>query len=524
MACANVAMLFLGEVVVRRREITTRAALGAGARRIARQLLTESLLLGVLGTAVGAAAAWAFTRAIVAVAPPIPRIEGMGIDVPVFLFAALLGTTAGLVFGTVPATVSARSSSDLSSRLAGRTQTLREQSFQRIILPGQVALTVMLLVVGGLHARSYARLHAVDPGFDAENLASVHLSLLVSRYPGGDEHPEGRPARWSVFRQVLGEVEAIPGVRSAGLTSTLPFPGKNNINLNRLSDAAADPESRPTMQCTGLRVSHGYLETLGVPLLAGRTFTEADYAAGNPVMVISESMARRYWPNTPPLGSQVRYWAGTLTVIGVVGDVRRQDLTSEVEATCYTSLAQQAEWVDDPAVLVRTERDPGPVIPELQQAIWSVDPNLPVDQASTMTSLVAASFSEARYRTLLMGVFGIMAALLAATGVFGVTARIVEKRARELGIKLALGATQGRLIGSAVEGAARTSGIGILIGLVVSLGAEGLFSGFLFGVEATDPLTHGAVAGLVLGICLCASYVPARRIMRLHPAEVLRAE
>jgi hypothetical protein len=235
-------------------------------------------------------------------------------------------------------------------------------------------------------------------------------------------------------------------------------------------------------------------------------------------------MARRHWGDTSAVGSQVSYWAGTLTIVGVVGDVRRGDLTSEAEATCYVPLAQQAEWVDDPTLLFRTERDLGSVIPELQKAIWRVDGNVPVDRAATMTSLVADSLGEARYRTLLMGMFGILAVLLAGTGVFGVTARAVEHRARELGIRVALGATQAGLIRSAVTKTIRTSGIGILLGFVVCLWAEGLVSGFLFGVEATDPPTYGAVAGVVLGVCLSAGYIPARRIIGLHAAEVLKAE
>jgi putative ABC transport system permease protein len=516
-ACANVALLLAGEALARQRELTTRYALGAGVRRIARQLTTESLLLGLFGTVVGAAIAWAAVRVIVAVAPPIPRIDEVGINLPVFLFAALLGLMTGLISGTVPAVVSARRSGDVSLRRAGSTNTLEKQPLQRAILPGLVALTVMLLIAGGLFVRSYGSLLAVDPGFDAENLASIHLSLPQNRYPGGNE-------RWSFYDQALRETQAIPGVRSAGLTSSLPFPGKNNINSATIWKAADDPQSDPGMQGTSFDVTNGYLETLGLRLIAGRTFTEADDADGEPVMVISESMARRYWPNASPVGSQVRYWAGTHTIIGVVGDAKRQNLASEVEPTYYVPLAQRTEWLDDPTLLVRTENDPSRVIPELRSVIWTVDPSVPVDQASTMTTLVAASASDARYRALLMGVFGALAVLLAATGVFGVSARTVEQRTRELGIQMALGATRAGLIGLAGWTTVRRAGLGILLGVVVSIWADGLLSAFLFGVEGTDALTYGAVIALVAIVCLASSYLSTWRITRVNPVEVLRAE
>jgi predicted permease len=521
-ACANVAMLILGEMPGRRREITTRAALGAGPLRIARQLLTESIILGLLGSALGGGIAWATVRALVNMAPPIPRIDEVGIDLTVFFFATLLGTLAGLLFGLFPALVSARESVQGSLRPLRTMVTARGRRLQRTVLVSQVTLTVILLVTGGLLTRSYSRLLTVDPGFDAAYLVSVHLTLPQSRYPGGHEHPEGRQGRWAFYQQVLRNVRAIPGVASAGMTSGLPFPGKR-VNLTTIRKARSDPESGRFM-ATGFQVGPGYLETLGVPLLVGRTFTEADNAEGNLVVVISETTARRYWPDESPVGSQVRHWVGTLTIVGVVGDVRRANLAAELEPTFYLPLGQVAEWVADPALLVRTREDPRRVISELREAIWSVERNVPVDQASTMTSFVARSANDVRFRTLLMGVFGIVAALLAATGIYGVTARAVAQGARELGIQMALGARPGALIGSAVRATGMSAGVGILLGLVLSLGAGGLLSGFLFGVEATDPLTYGAVSSLVLLVCLLASYLPARRITRLHPVDVLKAE
>jgi len=516
-ACANVTMLLAGEVLARERELSTRWALGAGVRRIARQLMTESLLLGVLGTTVGAAIAWATLRAIQAEAPPIPRIDEVGIDLTVFLFSALLGTVAGSISGTVPALVSARRSVQVSLRGAGTTRSLDRHALQRAMLPGLVALTVMLLVAAGLFARSYSRVLAVDPGFDVENLTSVRLSLPERSYPSEKD-------RWSFYDRVLREIRVTPGVRSAGMSSSLPFPGKNNINVGPVWKATEDPELDPGMRGTSFDVTHGYLETLGVQLIAGRTFTEADDAESELVMVISESMARRYWPDTSPVGSRVRHWAGTFTIVGVVGDVKRQDLTSELEPTYYIPLAQRAEWVDDPTLLVRTQNDPRSVIAGLQRVIRSVDPGVPVDQPSTMTSLVAASASDASYRALLMGAFGALAVLLAATGIFGVSARTVQRRRRELGIRMALGATRAGLIGSATWTTARRAGLGILVGVVASIWAGRLLSVFLFGVEPTDVLTYVAVIALVAIVCLLSSYLPTSRITRVSPVEVLRAE
>jgi len=516
-ACANVAILFAGEAVARDRELNTRYALGAGVGRIVTQLITESLLLGLIGAALGAVFAWGALGGIMAVAPPIPRVDNVGIDLPALLVATLSGLLAGIVSGTVPAINSARRSAGASGCATRTSVAFHRQPLQRCLVPGLIALVATLLVGAGLLLRSYDVLLTVDPGFHAENLGSVHLTLPESRYTNGRE-------RWTFYEQLLQQIRAIPEVRSAGLASSLPFPGKNNINNSMIWKVGKGLESEAGIRGTSFDVTHGYLETLGVRLLAGRLFTAADDVDGEPVMIVNETLARRYWPNESPLGSRVRYWAGTHTIVGVVGDVKREDLASEPEPTYYVALGQRTDEVDDPTLLVRTSGDPSQVIPTLRRLIRAADGNVPVDVATTMTALVAASAADARYRALLMAAFGVLAVLLASTGVYGVTARTVEQRTRELGIQMALGATRSNVIAATVWTTVKSAGLGLLLGLALSLWSSRFLSRFLFEIEASDPATYGVVAALIASVCLLASYTPARRITTVNPVEALRAE
>ncbi|NIM48224.1 MAG: FtsX-like permease family protein, partial [Gemmatimonadales bacterium] len=514
-ACANIATLLLGEMNGRRQEVATRSALGASSRRIVRQLVTESVVLGLLGSVVGVLMAFAGTRILVALAPPIPRIDQVGVEVRVLAFASLLGMVAGLICGAMPALMSTRNAVGVVSRVSRRTTgTRRERGTQRAVVSLEIALTVVLLIAGGLLGRSLSRLFAVDPGFEAESVATVDVSLARVRYSTPEAVSE-------YYREVLREIAAIPGVNSASATNGLPFPGRV-INIDAVEIAGRTPGPGSGEVAHRFSVAPGYHNAMGISVLAGRTITDADGPDAPRVTVISESMARRYWPDESPVGARLRYWAGEATVVGIVGDVKLQRLDANVEPTFYVPLLQDVSR--EFSLVTRTEGDPLRVIPLMREAIWSVDRDVPVTQASTMASLVSRSGSHQRYRTLLLLVFGVVAALLAAAGVFGVTARSVAQRAREMGIRMALGARQEGLVGGVVRSSLGTALAGTVVGVLGALWTSRLISGFLFGVEAWDPLTYGAVASLLFIVCLVASYVPARRIARIDPMDVLRAE
>jgi putative ABC transport system permease protein len=375
----------------------------------------------------------------------------------------------------------------------------------------EIALTVMLLVAGGLLTRSFSRLLAVDPGFDPRGLATVEVKLPMSRYGA-------REARADFFRDALHRLEAIPGIGLVTGVSRLPFPGNTSNWGMRI--VSRDRRVAPL----GYQVAPGYLETMGVLLLAGRALTDDDGPDTPPVAVINETMARRYWPDTSPLGDTME-WGGSseaLTVVGIVGDMKRQELSSEAEPAFYIPFSQLPD--ETICFLARTRMDPEEALPLMREAVQSVDPGLVVKNATTVASLVFRSANEQRYRTLLMNVFAILAALLAAAGVIGVTARRVSLRTRELGIQMALGAQGSGLVRATVGGNLRIALVGTAFGVIAALWASNLLSGFLFGIEATDPATYALVIASILVLTLGASYVPARRIAQVNPMDVLRTE
>jgi putative ABC transport system permease protein len=488
-ACGNIASLSLGEVHGRRFELATRGALGAGKRRIVRQLLTESILLGLAGSVIGALIAVGLTEVLAALAPPIPRADTAGVDIRVFSFAAALGTLAGLVFGTAPSFTSVRHSVSSSLRSSGRTSSARRGSFERVVISSEIALTVVLLIGGGLLGRSLFRLLAVDPGFDPAGLATIRVNLPQDGYASVAETAEA-------YAQLTAALDAIPGVISATAATRLPFPGFTNTTSRGIV------RSDGTIQQIGAQqvaVWPGYHETMGIPLLAGRTLSESDGPDDPSVMVITENLARRYWPNESPIGTRLQGWGGIdITIVGVVGNVKRNRLGVEPDPVFYTSLRQRQ--APDVRLAIRTAGEPSAFLASMHNVVRAFDDRVPVTDLTTMNDLITKSTSEERYRTMLMIVFGGLACLLAAVGVFGVVARAVALRTREFGIRIALGAESRGLMRRELHGSLR------------------------IGVMAWDPVTYAAVALILIVVSLVASYVPARRVTRVDPVEVLRTE
>jgi predicted permease len=507
-ACGNIATLSLGELQGRRFELTTRSALGAGHGRIARQLITESLLVGLLGSLVGAMLAVGGTKLLIALAPPLPRIGTIGVDLRVLVFAALAGSLAGLVFGTIPAVVSVKESTSAAVIGSGRTTAARRRGFEKVVIVSEMALTVVLLVAAGLFARSLSELLAVDPGFDPTGLATVKVAIPSSEY-------ESIRSTSSAYRQILDALEGIPGVVAATAASRLPFPGLTNTTTRRIIGR----DDGDVISAQQVRVLPGYHETMGIRLIAGRTFTEADGPDAPTVMVISENIARRYFPDESPIGAQLR---GDITIVGVVADVKRNRLGVEADRVFYTSLLQRPQW--SARLVARTGGDPRALVRQMREVVRSIDSSVPVTEPNTMAALIKESASEERYRTLLMCVFGTLACLLAAVGVFGVAARAVAQRTREYGIRIALGAESRGLMKAVIRSSLASGLAGSAVGVIIALFITRLMSRLLFGVLTWDPATYGAVVLILVVVSMLAGYVPARRVTRVDPVEVLRTE
>lgn len=506
-ACGNIATLATAEVQGRRREIATRFAMGAGSARIARLLLTESLLLAMLGSLLGVFLARGGVEILVALSPPIPRLSEVAVDFRVVGFATVLGVGTALLFGGGPSLWASRGPA--SPLLTGSTRTSQSnRSLSRLVMGAEVALTVMLLVAGGLLTQSLIRLLDIDPGFDPRGLAAVEVRLPPSRYD--------RESTPTFFQEALSRLEAIPGIGSVSAVSRLPFPGNTSAMNLRVDDRTYSP--------LFYQVGPRYFETLGVPLLAGRTLDGMDGPDGPLAIVVNEVAARRFWPDGSPIGSQVSlsFPSGPVTVVGVVRNMKRQFLTAEAEPAFFIPFSR----VPDETVwfVARTHLEVREPLPLMREAVTSVDRDLVVRSETTVSALVEESANHERFRALLMNAFGFLATLLAAAGVIGVTARSVAFRTRELGIKMALGARGPGLVADTVRENLVVGLIGTGIGLGGALWVTRLLSTFLFGIQTWDPRTYGVVSALALAVCGLASYVPARRISGLDPLEVLNGD
>ena len=512
-ACGNVATLLMGEAAGRRLEIATRGALGAGKPRIVRQLLTEGALLGLLGTAAGATTAVLLTKVLVASAPPIIGIEDISVNARALMFAIVAGLFTVLLFGLAPSLRYARDAGGARLVENNRVSARGRHLFQHYVVATEIALTTLLLVAAGLFTRSFASLMAVDPGFHAENLASVRVSLPESRYVSSAEIA-------AFFREVQERIGTIPDIRIVGGTEEVPLAGGLRVHMFQIENRETPPDERPP----GARrtvVLPGFHEVMRIPLLVGRTISESDGTEAEAVMVVSESMARRFWPNETAVGATVLYDVPR-TVVGVVGDVQQTALDVDVEPTFYVPHAQYP--ATEMNIVARTNGDPQHAISFMHDAVRATDPNVPITRSSTVGAFVSQATGDQRYRMLLMLAFAICSAVLATAGVFGVTARAVAMQSRDMGIRLALGAREGILVGATVRSSLATGILGTALGLLGALWASRVLSRFLFGIENTDLATYAAVASLLVLLSLLGSYLPARRITQIDPAETLRVE
>ncbi|MFC1639531.1 ABC transporter permease [Gemmatimonadota bacterium] len=512
-ACANIAALLSGEAVGRRREMATRAALGAGRFRIARQVLTESAILGVLGSLLGIGIAAAGIPSFLSLAPPLPRLEEVGLSNGVLLFSVLAGLGTGCVFGLVPAILLSEDSLRVTQDVGGRVCRAGRGQFQSGMIAAELALTLVLLVAGGLLVRSLLNLTRVDPGFDGSSVATVRVHLP-------ETESNNHVGYGSAMRQILDRIQALPGVEMAGAVDKLPFPGRVSGSTIRIEGRSSG--NGASFIIRNHAVIPGYVETMRIPVLAGRTITEADARVGAaPVMLINEQMARQYWSNESPLGARIRMDDAVYDVVGIVGNVRERHLA---EAPKAMALISRSGAPNAMCFVARTNGDPESLIPEMRQAVSAVDPDLSLSQMSTMTALIEGSTGSERYRTMLVLVIGILATVLAAVGVFGVTAHSVSKRTREMGIRMALGARGAKLIRGVLYETMLPGLVGIGAGVLGALAVSRLLASYLFGIEAWDRTTFWVVVVLLGSVSVVAALVPASRVVRVDPTHVLKAE
>jgi predicted permease len=511
-ACGNVAALSLGEMHGRAQEVATRAAIGAGWPRIIRQLITESLVLGVLGSVLGALFAAVGTKLLVAMAPPVPRIDQVQVDSGVLLFAAGLGTLSGVLFGLAPALSSVRAAVGSILKAGGRTGSRRQAGSGRWVLTGEVALTVVLLTASGLLARSLSHLFDVDLGFNPRNLATVEVGLPDARYGWNLKGAAG-----GFVDQVLREMEAIPGVEAVSAANLLPFPDSPSEWASR-----ANSEDSTYLMPELYHVAPGYLEFMDIPLLEGRGFFPSDDGDAPPVAVVSRSLAQALWGDRSPLGREMFYPLGGVTVVGVTGDTRQASLQNEPPLTFYVPFGQHSRT--RVTFAARTRGSPEEVLPSMREALWRVDGELAVTASGSLTGAIGRSASEERYRTLLMTTFALLATALAAVGIGGVTARQVSLQTRELGIRKALGAEDAALLGGVIRSASFTGALGVGLGLAGAYWLRPVLGAFLFGVGSFDPVTYGGIGGFLLLLSAIASYLPARRLLWMDPVAVLKEE
>jgi putative ABC transport system permease protein len=521
-ACVNVANLLLARGAAREREVAIRAALGAGRRRIAAQFLAESALLSAAGGAAGIVAGYWGLRALVHFAPPdIPRLEQAQIDMRVLAFSVGLCVVTTLLAGLVPAWQASRVGPVESFHEGGRTSSggLRTGRLRSALVVAELALAIVLLTGAGLLIRSVSRIASVDPGINSRGLLTVRLSLPQARYSGAPQIAEG-------FDHLLSAVRLVPGVVRSSATSALPL-GGGGFYLGRvfLREGQPEPPASADTSAAWSVVRPDYFETMGVPIVEGRAFAADDGAKSTPVVVISRSMAKQMFPNSSPLGRRIRSWRDEnlyREIVGVVGDVRYYGLTEDVPNTVYVPHTQNT-W-RSLTLVVRTGADPAALLKPVRDAIWRIDRKLPLAEVQTLDQVVDQNMARPRFSMFLLVLFGGMAVTLAAIGIYGVIAYAVTQRTREIGIRMALGALRGRVMGMVARNALGLAAGGVACGLIAALALTRLLESLLFQVSATDLATFGTASLLLLAVAVAAACIPAWRASRIDPVTTLRYE
>jgi predicted permease len=520
MACANLANLLLARASVREKEFSLRTALGAGRLRLVRQLLTESLVLAMLGAVVGLGiAAWSLQFIAALDSQDLPRFGEISIDWRVLGFTLLVSWLSGLLFGLAPALSGTKTDLNTSMKEgAGISLSASRRGASRALIVPQFALAVVLLVGAGLLGNSFVRLLRVNPGFNPSGVLAVQLFFSPAEYPEGDVRGA------LVLQQMLENVRTVPRVRSAGLVTALPITGGASTDF--IVEGRPLPQANDEPSADVRSADPAYFQTMGIPLLAGREFSDADNSTARRVMVINQTMARQYWPNASPIGQHVtmKDWGPPLTgeIVGVVGDVKTNGLDEAVGPMIYWPHFQFPELFN--TIVVRSDGEPSRLLPAVKAAVWAVNKNQAISKIETMEQVLSESLARRRLYMILLGVFAGAALLLAGVGIYGMVSYSVSQRIREIGIRIAIGAERADVFQLVMRHGAKVALLGIVIGIAAALGLTRLMASLLFGVSATDPLTFLGVASLLTLVALGASFLPARRAMRVDPMVALRHE
>jgi putative ABC transport system permease protein len=517
-AVSNVANLMLGRASGRAQELAIRLSLGASRGQLVRQLMIESVVLAFVGGVLGAALAVGGVALLRSTGPAdLPRLAEIGVSPRVLAFTLLASALSAVFFGLIPSVAASGEEPGQSLKGGSRAGESGRQSRVRVVLvAGQVTLSVVLLIGAGLLIRSFSLLGNTEPGFDAP--PDRVLIMLVS--PTGPQFRE-RAALAAYWDRLLECVRAVPGVESAALSTVAP-PDRRNFGDNYEIEGKPMPPGARRATNVMPFVSREYTETLGIPLRSGRWFSDADLPGGAPVAVVSEALARRDFPGENPIGQRIRY-GRLLEIVGVVGDVKYRGLHRDDEPTFYQLASQQSElW--DLWLMVRLTGHAQGQIAAVRQAVRELDPGVPVDRIGTMASAMSESIALSRFRSFLMTTFAATALLLAAIGIYGVVAYAVAKRTREIGVRMALGATPSGVVAMVVSQASRPVVAGIAGGLIGAFLLNRALETMLFGVTASDPMTFAGAVAVLSGVATAACLVPAMRASRIDPVVALRNE
>jgi putative ABC transport system permease protein len=519
-ACINAANLLLARASARHQEVAIRAALGAGRLRLIRQLLTESVSLAMIGAVTGAVLAWFGTNAMRAMLPDtLAQLRGIAVNVRVLAFAAIIATLTGVLFGLAPALQLVR------RRTAGGIDAERAATSARVTRTGRVLVTVelalatVLLAGAALFVQSLTRLTSVDVGFRPDSVLTFTIELPRSRYPD--------PSRWSPFLdRLMTQLEEEPGVQAAGAISWLPLTTGGGSNALFVDGQPLPGPGEEAYVFYRLITPH-YFSAMGIPLIAGRVFDHRDSGASSRVVVVNRTLARRYWPDQSPLGRRVSFARAPrpqdwMTVVGVVGDTKQGSLGDAVDIEMFAPATQEANWFPPSHVVVRTAGDPLAIAEAARTHVRALDASMAIDKVQSLEAIVATSAAATRFRTVLVALFGSIAVVLSAIGVYGLLSLSVALRRREIGIRTTLGAAPQQISRLILREGMRLTGAGIAIGLAIALLAARPLETLLYQTRATDPRTYAAIVALLFAIALLACYLPARRAAKMDPVAAMR--
>ncbi len=523
MVCANVANLLLAHASVRGREMGIRAALGASRARVLRQLLSESLLLAFLGGAIGLAFAFWGINVLRGYAPAEQNLTEVHLNVIVGSFNFVVALLAGLIFGLIPAFHSSRRDVVAVLQEGGRESASSGRVRTRgLLVVAEMALGVIVLIGAGLLLRSFVRLEQIPLGFQPDNVLTLRVILRGPRYAALSE-------RTSFYQQAFQRIQALPGVRSVGAISFLPLTLQGRTT--GITVEGQPPPALGQLPFGDFRsVSPGYFTTMGIPLLRGRDFSWDDAPQSSLAVIVSQTMARNFWPTGDAVGKRIKLgrteenvpW---ITIAGIVADVRQVELIGQPRPAMYFPVSQEAgtgdtlrDWV------IRASGDPTAVASGVRTAVWAIDPTLSVSRIQTMEHVRSSYLGPQQFSLFLVGLFGVLALILAAVGIYGVAAYSVAQRRQEIGIRMALGAQPGDVLGLIVGQGAKLALLGLAVGIILALALTRLVASLLYGIAAHDALTFTSVAFLLLLVAVAASYIPARRAMRVDPIVALRYE